>query len=255
MTRALPPRVQRVADLVVEQASGYLHNTIREPGVTCSVCAAPVGEGYEKCYQCSGHARSGHPCADRVGSLVYAVEYDSQAYKLVKNYKADSPGPSMPDMMSSLLAIGLQGHGACDAKLAGNPDDIGWSVVPSTRHRDRPQPLRLLLLALARPGHEIELAPSPNVVEVRELHPENFVVVTRPPYPPHVLLIDDSWVQGGHAQSAASALKHAGIVDVSILTVARVLDPRWAPNVEFIRRRLGAEYEPSICPWTGGACP
>ncbi|MBF0689389.1 MAG: hypothetical protein IR158_16685 [Cellulomonas sp.] len=254
MTRVLPPRVQRVADLVVSQAGGYLRNTIREHRVTCAVCAAPV-DGYERCIPCSGHASSAHRTADRVASLVYAVEYDSQAYKLVRGYKADNPGPSLSDMMSSLLAIGLQGHGACDAKLAGNPADIGWAVVPSTRRPDRPQPLRVLLQALAKPGHEIVLAPSPNPVSVRELRPENFLVVTPPPYRPHVILIDDSWVRGGHAQSAAAALKLAGVADVSILTVARVLNPDWAPNVEFIRVRLGGWYDPSICPWTGGACP
>lgn len=255
MTRALPPRVQRVADLVVEQAGGYLRNTIREAGITCVTCAAPVGAGYQRCQPCTLHTLSPHPKANRVASLVYAVEYDSQAYKLVRGYKAENPGPSLPDMMASLLALGLRGHGACDAKLAGSPADIGWAVVPSTRHRDRPQPLRTLLLGLAKPGHEVRLEPADGLVNVRELRPENFRVVTPPPYPPHIILIDDSWVRGGHAQSAASALRRSGVADVSILTVARVLSPGWPPNVDFIRHRLGMDFDPLICPWTGGACP
>lgn len=251
----LPEGVQRVADLVVEQAGNYLHNTIREEGVTCAVCSAPVDTaGTRLCGPCASHAGSLHPTADRVASLIYAVEFDSQAYKLVRGYKADAPGPSFSDLMSSLLAIALRGHVDCDGLLAGSPESFGWAVVPSTQRRDRPQPLRTLLLGLARPGREVVLAPAEHPHDPRGLHPENFTVVSDAPYE-HVILVDDSWVRGGHAQSAASALKLAGVRDVSILTVARVLNPGWQPNVEFIRHHLGAEFDPQICPWTGGACP
>lgn len=255
MTRPLPERVQRVAELVVEQAGNYLRNTIREPGVTCTMCSAPVDRaGTALCGPCALHSQAGAPLADRVASLIYAVEYDSQAYKLVRGYKADAPGPSMADMMSSLLAIALRGHGMCDIRLSGSPDSTGWAVVPSTRRRDRPQPLRELLLALAKPGREVVITPAERLVDVRDLHPENFNVSDSPEYQ-HVILIDDSWVRGGHAQSAASALKSAGVASVSILTVARVLSPNWSPNVEFLRTRLRDEFDPRVCPWTGGACP
>ncbi|WP_431837853.1 hypothetical protein [Cellulomonas sp. Y8] len=70
----------------------------------------------------------------------------------------------------------------------------------------------------------------------------------------HVIVADDSWVSGRHAQSAA-ALKFAGVRDVSILTVARVLSPGGPPNVDFIRHRLDRPFDPRVCQWTGGACP
>lgn len=255
MTRALPPHVARVAQLVVELAGGYLHNTIREPGVTCAVCSAPVTAGERLCGPCQGHETSGVPHADRVASLVYTVEYDTQAYKLVRNYKADSRGPSMRDMMNSLLALGLQGHADCEAALARGGGEAGWAVVPSTRHHDRPQPLRQLLVERAKPGREVALAPVGDLTEPRELDPGHFAVTSPPPYPPHVVLVDDSWVRGGHAQSAAAALKLVGVEDVSIFTVARVLDPAWGPNPRFIAQRLIAPFDPATCPWTGGACP
>ena len=254
MTRPLPDRVRPVAEYVVRTAGSYLHNTIREPGLTCSVCSAPLGVGHTLCLPCSKHAASADPRADRVASLVYAVEYDTQAYKLVRNYKADAPGPSLLVTMTALLATGLIGHGACDSKLAGT-SDIGWTVVPSTQNRDRPQPLRTLLLGLAKGPHEVTVAPASQLTEPRSLRPENFVVSDGEGIPEHVIVIDDSWVTGGRAQSVASALKLAGARDVSVLTVARILDPQWTPNAEFIKARLGRVFDPAICPWTGGDCP
>jgi predicted amidophosphoribosyltransferase len=254
MRRDLPPRVARVAELVVELAGAYLRNTMREPGVTCSVCSTPVNPGQRMCPPCRTHENSGIPHADRVASLVYAVEYDTQAYRLVRGYKAVGPGPSQRNLVSSLLAVGLRGHGACEMELAGVTTGH-WAVVPSTKRRDRPQPLRELLVDLARPGREITLTPAEGVFNPRELRASNFVVASPPPLPRHVTLIDDSWVRGGHAQSAAAALKAAGVQDVSIFTVARVLDPTWGPNPDFIKKRLVYDFDPVRCPWTGGECP
>ncbi len=74
--------------------------------------------------------------------------------------------------------------------------------------------------------------------------------------PPHVVVIDDSWVSGASAQSVAVALKQAGVEQVSILSVARVLSPHWAPNLPFLRSALPQlPYDWTICPWTLGDCP
>lgn len=72
----------------------------------------------------------------------------------------------------------------------------------------------------------------------------------------HILLIDDSWITGAHVQGVASALKAAGAQDVSIFTVARVLDPRWSANHKFMQARFGENaFDWARCPWTGGDCP
>lgn len=39
----------------------------------------------------------------------------------------------------------------------------------------------------------------------------------------HVMLIDDTWASGGHAQSGALALRKSGASKVSVLVVARWL--------------------------------
>ncbi len=68
-----------------------------------------------------------------------------------------------------------------------------------------------------------------------------------------MLLIDDTWTTGGHAQSAVLALRRAGAAWVSVLVVGRWLKEDYGDNREFIAN-LG-DYDPCLCPWTGAACP
>lgn len=136
MTREFPPQVHQVAAGLILGAGNGLHSVIRETGTTCDVCATPLapGQGYRRCYQCSGHPQSGLPLADRVGSLVYAVEGDSQIYKIVQNYKASAYAETnLPKLMSAMLALGLrtqllvrtQNSGRRRAGLGGRTLDKG----------------------------------------------------------------------------------------------------------------------------------
>lgn len=67
----------------------------------------------------------------------------------------------------------------------------------------------------------------------------------------HVLVIDDSLVTGAHAQSVAASLKSRGVEQVSVLAVARVLDPMWRPNRTFIQEHLRGGTFDWTCPWAG----
>jgi hypothetical protein len=74
--------------------------------------------------------------------------------------------------------------------------------------------------------------------------------------PEHVVVIEDAWVSGASAQSLALTLKQAGVAQVSILSVARVLSPKWDPNKPFLKDVLPAlPYDWRICPWTRATCP
>lgn len=70
----------------------------------------------------------------------------------------------------------------------------------------------------------------------------------------HVLLIDDTWTTGGHAQSAVLALRKAGASRVSLLVVARWLKEDYGNNKQFIASLRTRDFNPGICPWTGGDC-
>lgn len=249
----LPADVRAVADQLERSAGSFLQSTIREPPATCVVCGTPVGSGYATCKPCHEHARTGFPLADRVGSLVYAVKPDSQTYLLVYNYKTPAAGPSHEREMKALLALGLRGHVQCAMKLAGGTAP-SWCVVPSTRGRST---LHTMVSQLAKPGsREITVSYSGAAREERALRPGLWSVDLDGRPPAHVLLVDDSWVTGSHAQGVASALKQAGVSQVSVFTVANVLDPSWGPNVSFIKQRLAKfAFDKERCPWTGTGCP
>lgn len=249
----LSDRALAVANGVERSAGSYLQSTVREMSVTCTVCGTPVANGFERCIPCAQHAKAGVPLADRVGSLVYAVKPDSQTYLLVYNYKSSAPGPTHEPEMKGLLALGLRGHAECAKTLAGATTSA-WCVVPSTKGRAK---LHELVSQLASPtSRRIEVTHAESGRQDRDLHPDQWAIGIDGSPPEHVLVIDDSWVTGSHAQSVASALKTSGVPQVSVFTVANVLDPTWEPNMQFIKQRLSkSAFDKTRCPWTGGACP
>jgi predicted amidophosphoribosyltransferase len=50
-----------------------------------------------------------------------------------------------------------------------------------------------------------------------------------------VLLVDDSWVSGASAQSAAAALKLAGAARVAIVVIGRHVDPSDPRSRDLVR--------------------
>ncbi len=251
MTRPLPQAVQPLAD-VLKATETYLWTTVRIPGVTCRVCVRETEGGADLCSKCRSHIGAAYPTADFVGSLVYAP-YFTQTYRLVKHYKGANPG-KLPTTFASLLALGARGHLDCFRTLAGS-EDTRWAVVPSLKNAGAPQTLRTAALTFAKSERETVLHGVADVFDARAFDPGHFTV---PPQelPDSVMLFEDSWVGGGHAQSAAAALKRFGVRKVGILNVARVLDPNWEPTEQFIKtQRPSMGFGPERCPWTDGDCP
>lgn len=255
MTRDLPTNVQAVAAYLSTDHGRYLHNATFTRGTTCTVCATPVNHALDACCpQCRQLTGSAYSIGDRVGILIYAVQYDTQAYRLVQQYKGDFPGPDHVLVMRSLLALGLRGHVECDLKLSGfRPREMGWAVVPSSKGRNTLS--RLVRGLAARPQNQVPLDVARHGFEKHTFRPANFTVPAGTPVPRHVLLVDDSWVSGANAQSAAAALKLAGAQDVSIFAVSRILKPTYEPTKRFLSAFGQRSFDSSICPWTGAECP
>jgi hypothetical protein len=70
----------------------------------------------------------------------------------------------------------------------------------------------------------------------------------------HVLVIEDTWVSGDKAQSAALALKAAGARRVTSLCVTRWLRYDWEDHRALIET-LTEPYDAARCPVTGSCCP
>jgi len=69
-----------------------------------------------------------------------------------------------------------------------------------------------------------------------------------------VLVVEDTWVSGATAQSAAITLKDAGATAVTVLAVARWLRNDW-PDHRMVIDGLTEPYDALVCPVTGAACP
>ena len=253
---ALSPAVlEQLRGVLIQQAGGYLRNPIREARVTCAVCATP-SPGFLYCHRCLMHQREPHQLADQVGCLTYAAAGQQAGY-VMRGYKATPPVKEHGVIVALTAILGLGLHSACAGQRLG-VQVSHWAAIPSLPPKPGAHPLRALVVPGA-PGQEITLTAMPAPDDPRAVGAGHFVAEPLPPSS-HLLLIDDTWASGGHAQSAAIAGRAAGAAWVSVLAVARWIDPSWKiPEYEtnggFLRAHCTADYEPAICPWTGGVCP
>jgi hypothetical protein len=66
----------------------------------------------------------------------------------------------------------------------------------------------------------------------------------------HVLVLDDTYVSGARAQSAAAALRLAGAASVQIVAAGRVLRPDLVPgHAAFLRRQVATPAPGPSCRW------
>lgn len=254
MTAANDP-AEQVRATLVSAAGGFLRNTLRIPGVTCSVCSTPISPGYEKCWPCHSHASKAPamPTADHVGILTYAIHGRQSAY-FVYGYKAPQPVQEHRNIMGSLVILGIYYHIQCIGKIAGRPV-THWTTVPSLPPKPGEHPLHSIVSPTMSAIPEVTLTASAQVADPRAFQNGHFTAAPVLPPGSHVLLIDDTWTSGGHVQSANLALRRSGASVVSILTGARYLRENYGENANFVKTRLNQDYNPLLCPWTGGQCP
>lgn len=240
----------RLRATLISIGGGYLRNPVRVRGITCADCVTPV-DGYRLCYPCKGHHAYGR-LADATAFLTYAVAGEKSGY-VMRGYKAKSPVGEHRMVVGLLLILALHGHTGCASRLVGN-SVTHWAIVPSLPAKPGEHPLRSLANGYAS-GSEIVLTAVGSPARPREVNPAHFTSAVQLPQRSHVLLIDDTWASGGHAQSAVLALRKAGADMVSVLVVARWLKGDFASNKEFVRQLAERDYDPGVCPWTGGTCP
>jgi predicted amidophosphoribosyltransferase len=253
--------LDRLLRFFPEQAGVHdLHNTIHRRGKTCEICRGPLLNSKPwVCPRCRANKEAYESrAADRLGSVIYGCK-GLESGDLMHRYKEARADGGDVLLVTALAAVAFRHH-ACVDSLAGMPPR-NWATVPSLRRVGTEHAFRTILLQLLGQQSEIRVAAAQsarraNDSQRREVNPDFYDVITPVPRGSHVLVIDDTWVSGGHAQSVAMALKKAGAQQVSVLAVARWVDlqkpyPRWTYNNII-------EVEPfamDICPWTGGDCP
>jgi hypothetical protein len=222
----------------------YPVEPLTEPG-SCAVCRGPARPGFARCYQCDRHERAGRGLlADTVVPISYAVKGTELAADLWRYKSWSAPSPAARTSLLALLLVFLHDHGACVWSQAGMAAPDRLAVVPTGGGRPGPHPLLGLVSPYLRlPRARLDIRPG---TQGRELNVNRFRT-DQSADGGRVLLIDDSWVSGASAQSAAAALKLAGARHVAIVVLGRHVDAADPPAGLWAARLRPGEYEMSAC--------
>jgi hypothetical protein len=156
---------------------------------------------------------------------------------------ASTPASDRASLLA-LLLIFLADHGRCVWRSSGMPPPGLLAVVPTGAGRPGPHPLlRLVSPYLRLPGCPLALRPGH---QGRDLDLDRFRVLARPAGA-SVLLLDDTWVSGASAQSAAAALKLAGARHVAVVVLGRHLNPDDPLSAALLAGLTAARYDPATC--------
>lgn len=232
--------------------TAQLRSPIRRHGQTCERCTTPLDDSrsFSTCFDCGQMTDA----ASRIGLILWAPKPD-QIYRDLQEYKTTSvANTAARQRLRQLLHDAFRLHSPC---IRGNaqPGSTAIAVVPSTRPERQGQPHPLQSLLDFFPPSQVFLAPqyspdsSRTTGERRQYRPEDWKVQPDgETVPSHVLVVDDSWVRGGHAQSLAGAYRRAGATQVTVLCIGRVLDPdNWAPTERLLASGEPLAYAPERC--------
>ena len=227
------------------------------PG-TCRVCCGPAPAGRSACFACRQVAhRLGAELAPVVA--VRRCERLGWLYTVLLGYK-ESVVPEarrhFGTVVHDLLDTFLSRHAACLTAVAGGRPDVVLPV-PSTARPDG-SPLQAVAGISDLVAHRLEralwhpalLARGGAPVGHMRPHPEAFVapgsaqdlLAGR-----RVVLLDDLYVSGARAQSAAAAVRRVGARSIVVLALGRLLRPdRSALHAAYLRCEAVAA-EPERC--------
>jgi predicted amidophosphoribosyltransferase len=194
-------------------------------GHVCKVCHSTATEGWTRCYQCNQAERLLTSLADAVVPIALAVKGEQLAYELwtYKNSPRERVRARLQVGLAAVLWRWLDEHEACVARASGTRSFSLVTTVPGTADRSGDHPLERMvgsIVGLTRDRYAQLLLPATGVKQGRDHSDTRFAVSTELAGE-SVLLIDDTWTTGAHAQSAASALKSSGAGIVGAVAIGR----------------------------------
>jgi len=233
------------------------------PTAACIVCRGPARSGYARCYQCEAHEMLGHGLlADAVVPISYAVKGTPFAEDLWRYKSSQGLGTSARGTLHALLLAFLGDHAGCVWRRAAIPEPGRPAAMPGPdRLAAMPGPDRLAVVpsGVGRPGsHPLLALASPSLGlplwplairpgrQGRELDVDRFQAGPGP-RGCAVLLLDDTWVSGASAQSAAAALKLAGAGRVALVVLGRHVNPADPRAARFAAGLAPGPYDPAAC--------
>lgn len=226
----------------------------------CSVCCGPVKPKYSRCYPCNERAKQfGDELADVVVPLSYAVRGHQdlqQFYSDLHQYKFNPPSIGAQRRLKALLYLFRLYHQKCLENEIGQPVN---SVIAVPSGRNRPNtPLPRIATLLSNPVRGLtepaqltaRFVGPPRKDRAQETNPNDFAI--NGSLSGHVVIVEDTWVQGHNAQGLAIQARRHGAEKVSIVVLARMLDYTFRTTKTLVNCWGKEEYfDPSICPVTG----
>lgn len=215
----------------------YLRAVDRTHPDACEVCGGVKGgKQYRHCYQCF---IAGHALPSRLGFGFYARS-DTQDGFGMHGYKSLAAGNGQSifrSVIGSTIYLAIREY-----QERWGADLI--TTVPSLSGRSGEHPLisitRNASAKLGGPPVEQVLKPLPSISHPRTLNKQHFSVEGNVAGQ-RVLLVDDTWVSGGHALSASESLKAAG-AEVGVFVVARWLRTDGAYDGTRLYEEAGAKH-------------
>lgn len=181
----------------------------------CETCLISAVNGtYSRCFPCNKSVPKPVP-------NVYFLTISGatqQSIADMSNYKSESPSEDAVTRLRLLLYYAFKYHLDCIAGDGGGFDVITY--VPSGRS-DRTSLRKLIPLHRTIPIVDMEYKQPYRTGRAERYAPEKLIADRAIFEGKKVLLIEDSWVKGFNAMSAAKALHLSGASSVKVLVIAR----------------------------------
>jgi hypothetical protein len=228
----------------------------------CHYCVGPLDPQFSQCFGCYRLFDHYHPVGntewlrvpdeirDRVAPMTAAL-MPSPWYAYLYQYKRgylDAYGPIIAALTHTYLGLH---DGDVAQLLGGEPTHV--TVVPSTRGFAFADQALVKALSLA-PSLAGRVVPTLDhvpgtVVQRHRYNPAAFRPASVNVTGARVLILEDAWVTGGKAMSAAGALLRDGAASVAVLAVARVVDAGyWSDANHPYRKAMQTPYNPTAWP-------
>lgn len=223
----------------LDERNSYIVPAILNPKFSCGKCRGTKNGTYTLYWNCSSNQDPTHN-PDHLGIGIFA-QAGEQAGSIMRRYK----DPQSQQLEARIVVQCLAVLGIASAARF-EPDVV--TTIPSLCSRLGVHQLHVLTnraAKLVNPTLKVEnlLFPGQNIADPRSTTPSNFAVAKgQSLVGKKVLLVDDTWVSGGHFRSATAALKNAGASQVIGLAIARWLKAGNKNEEEAILRHAAAGH-------------
>jgi hypothetical protein len=201
----------------------------------CRFCRGPTQPGYGRCFCCATvAAHLGMPLVPVVSMTAYQL--GDEMHRTLRRYKDAHSARTRRrsvDRCATLLAAFVDRHREGIEGISGGPWDTVVTVPSSTRPDRWPVDAVVTAVPSLAVGHRRLLVRGPGRLDHLQPSCSGFVVDPQVDVATlgrhRVLVVDDSYTTGARAQSAAKALRRAGMRVGAILVLGRVVAPRSCP--------------------------